>query len=137
VRQQQADLAGEDAEALVWVEQADPLIRAAGQAGQAAPQNDVQALFDLLLAHPAGQAHLGFVTDFLTTTRRVDVYRYVIMALLATRDETWLAALSEAVTVETDARKLEILDDALALRAGTPLVDGLLRRVRAKGRRKG
>ncbi|MFO0871343.1 MAG: AAA family ATPase [Pirellulales bacterium] len=40
----------EDAEALVWVEQADPLIRAAGQAGQAAPQNDVQALFDLLLA---------------------------------------------------------------------------------------
>ena len=57
--------------------------------------------------------------------------------LLATRDETWLAALSEAVTVETDARKLEILDDALALRAGTPLVDGLLRRVRAKGRRKG
>jgi len=104
-----------------------------------APQADVilVGLFDLLLAHPAGQAHLGFVTDFLTTTRRVDVYRYVIMALLATRDETWLAALSEAVTVETDARKLEILDDALALRAGTPLVDGLLRRVRAKGRRKG
>ncbi len=71
-------------------------------------------LIDLLLAHPAGFDHAGTVGGFLATTELLDAYRYAILALVASRDERWMALATAADAKEQDPAKRLILDDAFA-----------------------
>lgn len=73
-------------------------------------------LFDLLLAHDARADFVGFVFDFLRATALHNIYRYLISALIAGRDEAAIAELSAMARAEREPRKREILEAALALR---------------------
>lgn len=71
-------------------------------------------LVDLLLAHPAGFDHAAAVRRFLAATELFDAYRYALLALMASRDEHWMALAKEADANEVDPAKRLILDDAFA-----------------------
>lgn len=76
-------------------------------------------LFDLLLAHPSRVAYRPMILAFLRATTRYNLYRYLVAALVAGRDEAMLEELKVLAQGERDARRLEILTTALALRRRT------------------
>lgn len=79
-------------------------------------------VLDLLLAHEARAAHSGFLTDFLRTTRRYGVYRYLVTSIVAGRQAAEQALLLEVAAEERDPRKIELLLEALALAPPDPSV---------------
>jgi hypothetical protein len=87
-------------------------------------------LFDLLLAHETRAAHHAFILDFLSATGLYTLYRSLVATLVASRDETLIAALTAMAEVERNPRKLEMLREALAL--ATPPDSGGRRRRRER-----
>lgn len=73
-------------------------------------------LFDLLLAHGARATFAGFLLDFLRTTTLDTIYRSLVSALIASRDEGLIAPLLALAEAEEDATKAAILREALTLR---------------------
>ncbi|HEX5505765.1 MAG TPA: hypothetical protein VFW96_24320 [Thermomicrobiales bacterium] len=73
-------------------------------------------LFDLLLAHEARDAYTGFVLDFLRATPLLNIYRYLVSVLVASREAPLIAALETMAKEEQNRDKAAILRDALALR---------------------
>lgn len=73
-------------------------------------------LFDLLLAHEDGAAYHDFVLAFLAETRLYNIYRYLVSTIIAGRHADLIAALRAMARDEEDRRKVEILEEALALR---------------------
>lgn len=72
-------------------------------------------LFDLLLAHEARDEYRQVILDFLRETRLLALYRSLVVTLVTTRDESWVAALEALAGEEPDPRKQEYLREALAL----------------------
>ena len=97
-------------------------------------------LFDLIFEHPGGQVTAPFVATYLKETIDLAVYRYLVFAIVAKRDEFWLSLLHDAANDEHEGSKLEILIDALSLierRPGTQTLLGtLLGRLRSWDRSK-
>ncbi|MGI8586246.1 MAG: hypothetical protein ACR2M0_00965 [Chloroflexia bacterium] len=89
-------------------------------------------LFDLLLEHEAGPAYHNFVLGFLRTTRKYDVYRYLVTTIVAAKKHELLPELLTLAADENDPRKMEILADALSLVRADPAVEALLRELRER-----
>ncbi len=79
-------------------------------------------VLDLLLAHEARATQNAFLTDFLRTTRRYAVYRYLVTSIVARRQPAEQALLLEVAAAERDPRKIELLLEALALAPPDPAV---------------
>lgn len=73
-------------------------------------------LFDLLLARPDRDAFRDDLLDFLRETRLHNSYRYLVSAIVASRDASFIAALATLQRAERDRQKLALLGEALALR---------------------
>lgn len=74
------------------------------------------ALFDLLLEHPDRRGTAGLVLDFLRTTSRIDLFRYVVTAIVAGRDPDLLDLVQElGAGFSPGTPRGEILAEALAL----------------------
>ncbi len=83
-------------------------------------------LFDLLLGHEDGPQGLDFIIDFLASTRREDVYRYLVTTLVASGAPGLLELVLASARYERDGEKMAILVRALALVEGDPAVDEVL-----------
>jgi hypothetical protein len=79
-------------------------------------------VLDLLLAHEARASQRAFLTDFLRTTRRYAVYRYLVTSIVARRAPEEQALLLDVAAEERDPRKTELLLEALALAPPDPAV---------------
>ena len=66
------------------------------------------------------------MADFLASTRREDVYRYLVTTLVASGDPGLLAIVLASARYERDREKMTILARALALVEGDPAVDEVL-----------
>jgi len=73
-------------------------------------------LFDLLLAHQELPAYVNFILDFLRTTRLLNIYRYLVSAIIAGRHKEMIAALETMVAGERSDQRRLLLQEALALR---------------------
>ncbi len=71
-------------------------------------------LFDLLLARPDRQRFVELTARFLRETKLVDVFRYLVTAIVAGRDPVLIGALRE-LRSGLPPPKLAILEEALAL----------------------
>ena len=83
-------------------------------------------LFDLILGGAGRSRYGSFLESFLRTTRRLDVYRYLVTALVAGHQAADLALVLDTARNEQDPRKIEILLPALetgARRSGCAGVD--------------
>jgi hypothetical protein len=73
-------------------------------------------LFDLLLAREDRAEHTGLILQFLRDTSLLNIYRYLVSALVARREDGIIERLEELAGTEEDRYKSEILREALALR---------------------
>ncbi len=73
-------------------------------------------LFDLLLARADRTAFDDDIVGFARATRLYNVYRYLVSAIVAGRDDALIDRLAGLAADEEDRLKAEILDEALALR---------------------
>lgn len=82
-----------------------------------ATQDDVTlvGLIDLVLGHPAWESHLDFLRDGLTRPRQVEVYRYLVMALAASRKPALIDLLIQQAGLETVPARQQALVQALRL----------------------
>ena len=79
----------------------------------------LQGLFDLLLAHPARAAHLETIIGFLRATPLLNIYRSLVLTLVADPDEALLRRLADLAEAERHPAKREIIEAAVALRRPT------------------
>jgi hypothetical protein len=90
-------------------------------------------LLDLALAHDDWQDLRPFLNGFLRTTKNQEVYRYVVMSVVAGRNREQIEMLAEVARLERDPGKLASLISALSLARGDTelerLVETLKRRV--------
>lgn len=75
----------------------------------------VVGLFDLLLGHTSRGAYTQFIAEFLDKTQSLDLYRFVVNSIVATRDPTLLALLRREDGPAKDSSKGKVLAEALAL----------------------
>ena len=73
-------------------------------------------LFDLLLARSDRAEYQPVFLDFLRATTLYNSYRYLISAIVASREEAFIADLARLQDTERDRQKLALLKEALALR---------------------
>ncbi len=94
-------------------------------------------LIDLLFGHERRPDYAGFLTGLLRTTRKLNVYRYLVALIVAGRDEALLGDLLALAQVETDPRKVECLLESLPLLAPSEDISSLVARLRQRlrGRR--
>ncbi len=87
-----------------------------GKYGETEDEIVLLGLFDLLMAREDRVAHTPFILSFLRNTPLLNIYRYLVSVLVASRDEDVLAELQMMSDSEEDRHKAEILREALALR---------------------
>ncbi len=73
-------------------------------------------LFDLLLARADRAEYQTALLDFLRATTLYNTYRYLISAIVASREEAFIAALAALYPTERDQGKRAMLKEALSLR---------------------
>ncbi len=73
-------------------------------------------LFDLLLARADRAEYQTALLDFLRATTLYNTYRYLISAIVASREEAFIAALATLYPTERDQGKRAMLKEALSLR---------------------
>jgi hypothetical protein len=73
-------------------------------------------LFDLLLARPDRADYRPHLLEHLRDTTLYNSYRYLIAAIVASRDEPFIATLARLQTTERDREKRALLEEALELR---------------------
>jgi len=86
--------------------------------------------FDLLLEHPAGESHRDLLRRFLRETEALDVYRYVVAAVVAARRPALLDEVMDVAALERDPSKRLLLADALSLVRGSARAADLVARLR-------
>ena len=74
----------------------------------------IVGLFDLLLAHPSRAEFSGFIGLFLDSTQSIDLYRFLVTSIVATRDPALIAVLRRSDGPSADSPKGKILGEALA-----------------------
>jgi len=72
-------------------------------------------LFDLLLAHSARAEFTDFVASFLDSTQSIDLYRFVVSSIVATRDPQLIALLTRSEGPAESSPKGKVLSEALAV----------------------
>jgi hypothetical protein len=76
----------------------------------------------------------AFIAKFLTKTRQLAVYRYLVTRFVAAHQEPWLVELELQSATENDPAKLKILEEALALGRDDPAIHRSLAAVRRQRR---
>ena len=76
-------------------------------------------LFDLLLTHEARPAYLRFMLEFLPTTSRYNIYRYLLIVLITSDDAVVMTQVEAMAEAEEDSYKVDIWRDVMALRSST------------------
>jgi hypothetical protein len=95
-------------------------------------------LFDLLISHKKSTAGREFLRDFLQNSRRYDVYRYLVRAIIAGRSASLLNDLLTIARNEQVGEKITILIDALSLLEAKPEIALELGNLRSRvGHRQG
>lgn len=89
---------------------------------------ELVGLFDLLLAHANRSSYLTFIEEFLRTTHRIDVYRYLVSVILAQHQSVILTMLQRVTHAEQDRQKVEILLSTFTTMQGDPAITPLLNR---------
>lgn len=72
-------------------------------------------LFDMLLGHRSRSEFAPFIAGFLDETRSIDLYRFVVNSIVATRDPTLTALLRRADGPSPESPKGKVLTEGLAL----------------------
>ena len=72
-------------------------------------------LFDLLLGHPSRAEFAGFIASFLDRTQSIDLYRFVVNSLVASRDPALIALLHRPDGPGEKSPKGTVLSEALGL----------------------
>jgi hypothetical protein len=72
-------------------------------------------LFDLLLGHSSRADFSGFIASFLDRTQSIDLYRFVVNSIVASRDPTLTALLRRPDGPGENSPKGQVLHEALAL----------------------
>jgi hypothetical protein len=75
----------------------------------------ILGLFDLLLGHPSRGAFSGFIASFLDRTQSIDLYRFVVNSIVATRDPVLIALLQRPDGPVETSPKGKVLREALEL----------------------
>jgi hypothetical protein len=75
-------------------------------------------LFDLIVNHAAGEVYHDYLLDFLTGTRRYQVYHYLVTIMATNRKCDLMPVMILAAEKERDRRKLASVLEALALVRG-------------------
>ena len=72
-------------------------------------------LFDLVLGHPSRSSFTGFVASFLDRTQSIDLYRFVVNSIVASRDRALIALLRRPDGPGENSPKGTVLREALRL----------------------
>lgn len=72
-------------------------------------------LFDLLLAHPSRADFTGFLASFLDRTQSIDLYRFLVNSIVATRDPLLMAVLQRPDGPGESSPKGKVLREAREL----------------------
>jgi hypothetical protein len=75
----------------------------------------VVGLFDLVLGHPSRSEFAGFVASFLDRTQSIDLYRFVVNSIVASRDPVLIALLRRQDGPGQNSPKGTVLREALGL----------------------
>jgi hypothetical protein len=104
------------------------LMRLIERAGDTTNEVALLGVFDLILEHPDRAAFAAFIEEFIETTKQIDVFRYVVAAIVARRDPTLIEVLRKQVETGTSREKEGILQESLALLAPPGASSGPARR---------
>jgi hypothetical protein len=77
----------------------------------------VVGLFDLVLGHPSRSEFAGFVASFLDRTQSIDLYRFVVNSIVASRDPVLIELLRRPDGPGENSPKGTVLREALGLMA--------------------
>jgi len=80
----------------------------------------VVGLFDLVLNHSSRSAFAGFVASFLDRTQSIDLYRFVVNSIVASRDPVLIDLLRRPVRPGESSPKGTVLREALGLMQPPP-----------------
>jgi hypothetical protein len=80
----------------------------------------VVGLFDLVLGHPSRSEFAEFVASFLDRTQSIDLYRFVVNSIVASRDPVLIALLRRADGPGETSPKGMVLSEALQLMKPPP-----------------
>ena len=75
----------------------------------------VVGLFDLMLGHASRAEFAGFIASFLDRTQSIDLYRFVVNSIVASRDPVLIALLRRADGPGESSPKRTVLREALQL----------------------
>jgi hypothetical protein len=78
----------------------------------------VVGLFDLVLGHPSRAAFADFIAAFLDRTQAIDLYRFIVSSLVASRDPVLIALLRRPDGPSETSPKGVVLREALGLMTG-------------------
>ena len=72
-------------------------------------------VFDLVLGHPSRSAFAGFIASFLDRTQSIDLYRFVVNSIVASRDPVLIGLLHRPDGPAEKSPKGTVLREALGL----------------------
>jgi hypothetical protein len=75
----------------------------------------IVGLFDLVLGHPSRSEFAGFTASVLDRTQSIDLYRFVVNSIVASRDAVLIALLRRADGPAENSPKGTVLREALGL----------------------
>lgn len=75
----------------------------------------VVGLFDLVIGHPSRSEFAGFVASFLDRTQSIDLYRFVVSSVVASRDPVLIDLLRRPDGLGENSPKGTVLREALGL----------------------
>jgi len=86
-------------------------------------------LYDLLIGHQNGPQALDFLASSLIAQQDLDVYRYLVIALLSSRQPILISLVNKTARFETDDRRIDILMEAAELFASDAAIADLAERL--------
>ncbi|MEA3335134.1 MAG: hypothetical protein U9R25_04440 [Chloroflexota bacterium] len=93
-------------------------------------------LYDLLLEHEEGPQALDFLEESLLTLSDLDLYHYLVIALMTRREAALTNLVLRSARFETDPGKIDLLREILALFKGDPAVSDTVARLAKRSRKK-
>jgi hypothetical protein len=72
-------------------------------------------VFDLILRYPKSEIYWDYLQDFLKTTDKVELYRYLCTSIIVSRKSELLNPLIELARAEKDKSKIMLLVEAFGL----------------------
>lgn len=88
------------------------------RAGETTNEMALLGVFDLIFEHPERAAFAPFVESFLETTKQIDIYRYVVTAIVARREPALIDLLRTQLETGTSREKEVVVQESLTLLGG-------------------